>query len=213
MKKIMLTIIAFTLMAMFTFSITSEASSTKVMWGKTELKKGQIGKVTILKDTPLLHIGKDPMLDGGAVRELKKGEEYRVYSTKTPEGYFPMYNVGGEYYVVQNSTLNGVNVKFETPSKAKLALLEDSSPKVMWGKTELKVGQIGKVTLSADVATFNADGTSRKEVLPAGGEYRVYTFVSDNHGGAYGLGGGLFVDMHGALKYETPSKLKLALLK
>ena len=40
----------------------------------------------------------------------------------------------------------------------------------------------------------------------------VYTFVSDNHGGAYGLGGGLFVDIHGALKYETLSKAKLALL-
>jgi len=197
MKKNMIVAIAFTLVAMFTYSITSEASSTKVMWGKTELKKGQIGKVTILKDTPLIHIGKDPLYDGGAVRELKKGEEYRVYSTKTPEGYTPMYNVGGEYYVGQNSKLNGVFVKYETPSKAKIALLEDSSPKVMWGKTELKEGQIGIVTLSADVATYNADGTNRKEVLPAGGEYRVYTFVSDNHGGAYGLGGGLFVDMIG----------------
>ena len=213
MKKNMLIVIAFTLIAMFTFSVTSEASSPKVMWGKTELKKGQIGKITILKDTALIHIGKDPSYDGGAVRGLKKGEEYRVYSTKTPEGYTPMYNVGGEYYVGQNSALNGVFVKYETPSKAKLALLEDSSSKVMWGKTELKAGQIGKVTLSADMATFNADGTSRKEVLPAGGEYRVYTFVSDNHGGAYGLGGGLFVDMNGALKYETPSKSKLALLK
>lgn len=213
MKKNKLIVIAFTLVAMFTFSsITSEASTSKVMWGKTELKKGQIGKVTILKDTPLLHIGKDPSVDGGAVRALKPGEEYRVYSTKTPEGYAPMYNLGGEYYVVQNSKLNGVNVKYETPSKAKLALLEDSSAKVMWGKTELKVGQIGKVTLSADVSTFNADGTSRKEVLPAGGEYRVYTFVLDNHGGGYGLGGGLFVNMDGALKYETPSKSKLALL-
>jgi Cu/Zn superoxide dismutase len=51
MKKSKLIVIAFTLVAMFTFSsITSEASTSKVMWGKTELKKGQIGKVTILKD-------------------------------------------------------------------------------------------------------------------------------------------------------------------
>ena len=47
MKKNMLITIVFTLLAMITFSLTSEASSTKVMWGKTELKVGQIGKVTI----------------------------------------------------------------------------------------------------------------------------------------------------------------------
>ena len=102
---------------------TSAATSSKVMWDHMELKKGQIGRVTILKETPLLHIGKDSSVDGGAVRALKPGEVYRVYSTKTPMGYVPMYAVGGEYYIIQNSTLNGVHVKYETPSKAKLALL------------------------------------------------------------------------------------------
>ncbi len=101
----------------------SAANPSKVMWDNMELKKGQIGRVTILKETSLLHIGKDPSVDGGAVRALKPGEVYRVYSTKTPDGYVPMYAVGGEYYIIQNSTLNGVHVKYETPSKAKLALL------------------------------------------------------------------------------------------
>ena len=89
---------------------------------------------------------------------------------------------------------------------------EASSTQVMWGKTELKKGQIGKVTLYADVATYKADG-SRGKVLPAGGEYRVYTFRTDIYGGEYGLGDGLFVHMYGALNYETPSKSKLALLE
>ncbi len=31
-------------------------ATTKVMWGKTELKIGQIGKVTILEDTALVKI-------------------------------------------------------------------------------------------------------------------------------------------------------------
>ncbi|MDI2586569.1 hypothetical protein OR571_05330 [Psychrobacillus sp. NEAU-3TGS] len=101
----------------------SAASTSKVMWDNMELKKGQIGRVTILKETILMHIGKDPSVEGGAVRALKPGEVYRVYSTKTPDGYVPMYAVGGEYYIIQNSTLNGVHVKYETPSKAKLALL------------------------------------------------------------------------------------------
>ena len=87
-----------------------------------------------------------------------------------------------------------------------------SSTKVMWGKTELKAGQIGKVTLYGDMGTFKVDG-SRGKVLPAGGEYRVYSFRKDIFGGEYGLGGGLFVHMYGPLEYETPSKAKLALLK
>lgn len=82
-----------------------------------------------------------------------------------------------------------------------------SGAPVMWGKTELKAGQIGKVTLYADVATYNADGSLAK-ILPEGGEYRVYT--SGN--AKYGLGGGLYIHMYAALNYETPSKAKLALL-
>ncbi|MFJ8063674.1 transglycosylase SLT domain-containing protein [Psychrobacillus sp. NPDC096426] len=86
----------------------------KVMWGKTELKLGQIGKVTILSNTNLVKMESDGSLT--TVRTLKKGEEYRVYNYKSNHG--GLYGVGGGNYV-QKST----KVKYETPSKSKLALL------------------------------------------------------------------------------------------
>lgn len=89
-------------------------ASVRVMWGKTELKLGQIGKVTILSNTNLVKMANDGSLT--TVRPLKKGEEYRVYSYKSNHG--GLYGVGGGSYV-QKST----KVKYETPSKRKLALL------------------------------------------------------------------------------------------
>lgn len=86
----------------------------KVMWGKTELKLGQIGKVTILSNTNLVKMESNGSLT--TVRTLKKGEEYRVYNYKSNHG--GLYGVGGGSYV-QKST----KIKYETPSKSKLALL------------------------------------------------------------------------------------------
>ena len=96
------------------------ASAAKVMWGKTELKLGQIGKVTILSDTNLVKMESDGSLS--TVRSMKKGEEYRVYSYKNDHG--GLYGVGGGSYV-QKST----KIKYETPSKSKLALLQQESTK------------------------------------------------------------------------------------
>lgn len=90
------------------------APAAKVMWGKTELKLGQIGKVTVLSDTSLVKLESDGSLT--TVRPMKKGEEYRVYSYNNNHG--GLYGVGGGSYV-QKST----KVKYETPSKSKLALL------------------------------------------------------------------------------------------
>lgn len=95
--------------------ITKKLSApVRVMWGKTELKLGQIGKVTILSNTNLVKLANDGSLT--TVRPLKKGEEFRVYSYKSNHG--GLYGVGGGSYV-QKST----KVKYETPSKRKLALL------------------------------------------------------------------------------------------
>lgn len=45
-------IFLFSALLIFSFNLpATKASTGKVMWGKTVLKKGQIGKVTILKDT------------------------------------------------------------------------------------------------------------------------------------------------------------------
>lgn len=99
----------------FSTEFVKKGNPIKVMWGKTELKVGQIGKVTILSDTPLVKLNNDGTLT--TVRTLKKGEEYRVYSYKGQHN--GLYGVGGGNFIQKNQ-----NVKYETPSKAKLALLQ-----------------------------------------------------------------------------------------
>lgn len=87
-------------------------AATTVMWGKTELKKGQIGKVMILKETPLYKIDSDGSLS--ELRKLAKGDEFRVYSYQAKNG--GLFGVGGGGFIQQNVTA----VKYETPSKTKL---------------------------------------------------------------------------------------------
>jgi len=89
-----------------------------VMWGKTELKVGQVGKVTVLSNTSLVKLESDESLS--KVRTLKKGEEFRVYSYKSNHG--GLYGVGGGSYIKKE-----VKVKYETPSKSKLALLHSKN--------------------------------------------------------------------------------------
>lgn len=91
-----------------------------------------------------------------------------------------------------------------------------ASAKVMWGKTELKQGQIGKVTILTDaIAVKLADNgyVSPSHILKKSGEFRVYTVRRASGIDYYGLGGGLFVEKTNKIKYETPSKRKLALLE
>ncbi|OMF61561.1 hypothetical protein BK139_06905 [Paenibacillus sp. FSL R5-0490] len=80
----------------------------KVYWDGVELKKGQIGRLTILQDTPLYKLDGDQKV---LSKTLKKGSHYRIYAFK-PE----KLSVGGGYYVDRDQ-----KVKYETPSKAKLA--------------------------------------------------------------------------------------------
>lgn len=108
-------ILLFVLLLGFSISnSTAVEASSKVMWGKTELKLGQIGKVTVLTTTPLVRLASDGSIP--TVRYLEKGEEYRVYSVKRNPG---LYGVGGGNYIYL-----GKEVKYETPSKSKLALLD-----------------------------------------------------------------------------------------
>ena len=216
MKKNIFIAIVFTLVAMFSFTITSEASSTQVMWGKTELKKGQIGKVTLYADVATYKA------DGSRGKVLPAGGEYRVYTFRT-DIYGGEYGLGDGLFVNMYSAL-----KYETPSKAKLALLVDSSTKVMWGKTELKAGQIGKVTILKETTLFkvinSVDGGEPglepiRQLMP-NEEFRVYAAEQplDGYVPMYGLGGGYYIVQNNTMlngvtvKYETPSRAKLALL-
>ncbi|MGE6487468.1 YncE family protein [Paenisporosarcina sp. NPDC076898] len=80
---------------------------TKVYWDGVELKKGQIGRLFIMKDTPLFSLKGDKQVFS---RMLKANENYRIYSFKPG-----MLDVGGGYYVTRDS-----KIRYETPSKSKL---------------------------------------------------------------------------------------------
>lgn len=109
-KKIVVSILT-----VFLLLFSSSMASAKVMWGKTELKRGQIGKVTILTNVNATKINGNTLTQD---KRLNKGEEYRIYSYRviTGKGY---YGLGGGLFVQKSD-----RVKYETPSKAKLALLE-----------------------------------------------------------------------------------------
>ncbi|WMJ16493.1 Ig-like domain-containing protein [Geobacillus proteiniphilus] len=110
--KIKPIIYAFMLALGFSFLFPlADNVEAKVIWGKIELKQGMIGKVTILKDTDLYRIIGNKL---HVVRKAKKGQEFGVYSYKKDFG--GLYGLGGGIYVKKSSS-----IKYETPSKAKLA--------------------------------------------------------------------------------------------
>lgn len=112
MRKISILVLTFILLMAI---LPVGSASAKVMWGKTELKNGQIGKITVLKNTQLWQYGKDKK-SLVEVRNLKKGEEYRVYTYKGDFG--GVYGVGGSSFIKKSSS-----IKYETPSKVKLQAL------------------------------------------------------------------------------------------
>ncbi len=87
--------------------------------------------------------------------------------------------------------------------------------KVMWGKTELKSGQLGKVTILKETKLYSLKDNKlvANKSLPAKGEFRVYSFKKVDNSDIYGVGGGQFIKKDSSIKYETPSKRKLAELK
>ena len=101
-----------------TFVLSPQLAEAKVMWGKTELVKGQIGRVTILQSTNLVkYDGKTIDI----VRALKPGQQFRVYSFKNYNGV-TLLGVGAGQYVCRNE-----KITYETPSRAKLEQLAKDS--------------------------------------------------------------------------------------
>ncbi|MEK3975493.1 peptidoglycan recognition protein family protein [Psychrobacillus sp. FSL K6-1267] len=95
--------------------VGSVTNTDKIMWGKTELKKGQIGKVTILKRINLWQDGPNGKLQ--MVRVLNPGEEYRVYNYR--DAHEGQYNVGDGHWITKMPE----HVLYETPSKSMLEKL------------------------------------------------------------------------------------------
>lgn len=97
-----------------TMAFTPQVAEAKVMWGKTELVKGQIGRVTIVKTTDLVKYDGKTVT---TVRKLQPGQQFRVYSFKNYSGT-TLLGVGAGQYIYRNE-----NIKYETPSRSKLAQL------------------------------------------------------------------------------------------
>lgn len=116
-KLLKLVLVTVFTLGFISFNIVDAEASIKVMWGKTELKEGQIGKVTIISSTELVKLESNGTLS--TVRMLKSGEEFRVYSYKSQHG--GLYGVGGGSFVKKDN-----KARYETPSKAKLAQLEEA---------------------------------------------------------------------------------------
>ncbi|TFD95745.1 CAP-associated domain-containing protein [Jeotgalibacillus sp. R-1-5s-1] len=79
---------------------------------------------------------------------------------------------------------------------------------IWWDGVELKVGQIGRLTVISDTPLYvPRDGRkSFSRMLKSGEKYRIYNFAP----GMLGLGGGYFVDRDERVTYETPSSAKKA---
>lgn len=118
MFKRLVVSIALIIFICMSINLNNVEATSKVMWGKTELKLGQIGKVTIKSSTVLFKMGKDNSLV--KVRNLKAGEEFRVYSFKNNNG--GLYGLGGGNFIQKN-----LSTMYETPSKSKIASLKDVS--------------------------------------------------------------------------------------
>ncbi|MGB2871207.1 hypothetical protein [Psychrobacillus psychrotolerans] len=88
--------------------------------------------------------------------------------------------------------------------------------KVMWGKTELWKGQLGKVTVKSPITVWKREnnGTYTKvRELTNGDEFRVYRYLNEGNG-YYGVGAGMYVQREASkILYETPSKRNLRLIQ
>ncbi len=143
--------------------------------------------------------------------------------------YLPeKYNTNGVYYFtgdqyalkedgqVKAYFFNGVDVVEEAHSRINDGGTFPLMNKIMWGKTELIKGQLGKVKINQSTTLFKRlDNGELEKVrdLKVGEEFRVYRYLEEN-GGLYGVGSGMFVQKDSSkVLYETPSKKNLRLLK
>ncbi|MDI2588027.1 hypothetical protein OR571_13110 [Psychrobacillus sp. NEAU-3TGS] len=179
-KFIKSALVAIFALTVFTFQVNTAEAASKVMWGKTELKIGQIGKVTVLASTNLVKLNANGSLT--TVRTLKKGEEYRVYSYKSNNG--GLYGVGGGSYVQQTT-----KVKYETPSKSKLALL-NAVTSGLSPKEGLKLTYypnfIDDTTQSFIVTKSSLDSTTYSKLTSVNDGYE-YMFAENSSGISFGM--------------------------
>ncbi|QED49642.1 hypothetical protein FSZ17_21540 [Cytobacillus dafuensis] len=112
MRKCLLMIAALFLLILIN---PEKPQAATVYWDGVELKKGQIGRVTIVKP---LNLWKRTENGLQFERQLQKGEKYRVY--RMDDQYGGQFGVGGDLYI---TNIEG-HVIYETPSISKRKLLD-----------------------------------------------------------------------------------------
>lgn len=160
-----------------TSNFDSAEAAAIVMWGKTELKLGQIGKVTISANTPLVKLNSDGSLIN--VRTLKKDEEFRVYSYKSIHG--GLYGVGGGCFVKKGNSAN-----YETPSKSKLALLKEISDNPEPTQKPIHSNVEDGLAVISGAPTGYMNCTALKEYYPNGVKKGHPAYASKHDGDKYG---------------------------
>ncbi|GAB1810794.1 DUF3298 and DUF4163 domain-containing protein [Priestia megaterium] len=110
-KKVITAILVFTVL--FSPFLPHTQAEAKVMWGNQELVKGQIGRVTVLKDTSLYNIKNNKLV---AAKKVSKGQVYRVYSYSGKYG--GIYGVGKALYAQKSSS-----IKYERAPSEKIQAL------------------------------------------------------------------------------------------
>ncbi|WP_316570483.1 CAP-associated domain-containing protein [Neobacillus sp. YIM B06451] len=155
---------------------TGISASTVVQWDGDELKLGQIGRLTVLNDTPLFKLIGDSR---EFARMLKAGETYRIYAFKPG-----MLSVGGGYYVERDA-----RVKYETPSKTKLGQLDCKKAAVAESKTPVELTDT-RITIVDKLGTekrisVNEYGTSWYTYHKGYRNYYMISYVNGKIGALY----------------------------
>lgn len=122
------------------------AAEAKVYWNGSELKPGQIGRLTVLQTTELFQLqGNNKIVK----KTLKPGETFRIYTFKPG-----MLGLGGGYYVNRDS-----RVKYETPSKAKLnqVKIEQLLRGAKMGMTSAQIKKLEKAKLLAQSSAAHVE--------------------------------------------------------
>ncbi|WP_313800954.1 bifunctional UDP-sugar hydrolase/5'-nucleotidase [Cytobacillus sp.] len=148
------------------------------------------------------------------------GDEYTSFKDSPIANEFPALD---EALIAYIQKLGSVNEKYEARIVEKAIEKEEVKPtptptpvptkNVYWDGLLMKKGQIGRVTIEKPINLWKRDANNKLtfvRVLKPGEQYRVYN--KDNlHFGQYGVGDGHYItNIKGLVKYETPSKKKLA---
>ena len=88
-------------------------AEAKVVWGNQELVKGQIGRVTVIKNTNLYNIKNNKLV---VARKVTKGQVFRVYSESSKFG--GLYAVSKDTYAQKSSS-----IKYEKAPSDKIQAL------------------------------------------------------------------------------------------